>query len=231
MWADSVDQLELPSVQSADVVISADPEVLTASGRRGLFPGDGQAALLGTPMGPVVRSRLRAARGLPALAVVEYSPPHWLWEQRSTPLEPDLIDTALGCASAVIATGNGLLRALAWGAPSVTDEDTAIEFGATCGVEVVVADTPEERRRQAHQLAEDPVRAARLSWAGRMLIERRHDSRLAAAALIRRLGLGAASSLSGHLPLALRLSELGTPAGSDVVARANLAVENLAGMP
>jgi hypothetical protein len=218
-------------VQSADVVISSDPDVVKAAGRRGLFPGDGQAASLGTPMGPVVRSRLRAARGLPALAVVEHSPPHWSWEGRSTPLEDDLVDTALGCASAVVVTGSSLLRALAWGAPSVTDDVTAAGVGASADLDVVVADTPEERRRQASQLARDPVRASRLSWAGRMLIERRHDSRLAAAALVRTLGLGAASSLSGCSQLGLRLSELGTPPDSDVVARANEAVRLLAGMP
>lgn len=231
VWVDSRDQLNLVSVRSADAVISSDPEVLQAAGSRGLFPGNGNAASLGTPIGPVVRARLRAARGLPAVAVLEHSPPDWLWEERSAPLEPDLVDTALGCASVVIVTGSPLLRALAWGAPAVTDEATAAEVGAAPQLDVVVAETPEERRQQARLLTENTALAARLSWAGRMLIERRHDTRLVAAGLIRRLGLGAASSLSGHSPLALRLSELGTPAASAVVARANVAIEAVSGMP
>jgi hypothetical protein len=62
--------------------------------------------------------------------------------------------------------------------------------------------------------------AARLSWGGRMLVERRHDAGLAAATLVRRLGLGPASNLSAHDGLALRLAELGTPADAHIVERA-----------
>jgi hypothetical protein len=221
IWVESTPDVDRPAVEGADVVMSTDPEVLSRCGRRGLYPPNGRVPSSAVPIGPFVRGRLRKARGLPSSVVVEHDGDNWWWPGRSGPMRPELVDTALGCASAAIVIGPTILRALSWGTPVVTDADTAATIGANDDVEVIVADEPKLRRSKAQLLASEPVTAARISWAGRMLVERRHDARLAAATLVRRLNLGPASALSAHDGLALRLAELGTPANAHIVERAN----------
>jgi hypothetical protein len=218
VWVESVDDMSMSAVAAAAVVLTRHDCVLEASGARGLFAAEGQAAVVGCPIGPFVRGRLRHVRHLPPHATVEFDGARWWWQGRS--LDHDLVDTGLGCAIAAVVTGPDLLRALAWATPSVTDSATAAMLGARDGMEVLVGDSVEERRRLASSIAADPVLAARLSWAGRMLVERRHDSTLAAADLVRRLGLGSGSSLPGPANLAARMAELGTPPGAWIVERA-----------
>jgi hypothetical protein len=128
------------------------------------------------------------------------------------PVPDDLLDTALACASVLVAddatTGE---RALGWGCPVVCDVSTAQALGlaadgtdATDGLGrtiVAVGADPQA-------LARDTDRLAALSWRGRRWWEDRHDAAGSAAQLA--LDLLPATAASP----ALRLAELRTPPGA-----------------
>ncbi len=126
----------------------------------------------------------------------------------------DLLDTALACASLVVAEDVPTTeRALAWGAPTLCSVAVVEALGLAGDHEAVVA-TDEDPA----VLVGDVRRLARLSWRGRRWWEVRHDATLVAAQL--------ALELLPSSPAAarLRLAELGTPADAEVRARLSAAV-------
>jgi hypothetical protein len=157
------------------------------------------------PVTPFVRARWRARHGLPDSLVVD-----------AGDLPDDVRPTALALAAAVVAQGELVVEALAWGAPCATDPASAAAAGATDGVEVVVG-PPADLPGLAAGLAADRRRGAALGRAGRRLVERRHDTSRPAAEIARRLGLlrpGPADRL------AEALDELWAPAAAPIRARA-----------
>ncbi len=185
--------------------------------------GDPEAAV---PVAPFTRARVRRARGLPA-QVGQGDDDGWRWGVPGVPVAWDLAATVAGVAPAVVATGGALPLALAWAAPTVTAPLDAARVGAVVDVEVLVASDAAGRQAAAAALAEDPARAARLSWAGRQLFERRLSGWHAA----RRVALALGSQLDpagGPLGrLQFRLAELGTPPGAAIRERATRAVAPL----
>lgn len=166
---------------------------------------------------PFVRARRRVAAGLPDRLVVSVG-------TGVGDLADDVAQTALGLASAAIVVGPLLLDALAWGAPCVTDAESAADAGAGDGDEVVVAE-PGAFRAAADAIAGDLERAAVLSRAGRRLVERRHDRGRTPFVLARRLGL------VGGAPdrrIDEALDELWTPAGARIRDRVDDALAALA---
>ncbi|HEX5493179.1 MAG TPA: hypothetical protein VFX70_01215, partial [Mycobacteriales bacterium] len=144
----------------------------------------------------------------------------WYWNGSAEALPADLVGTAAGSASAVVATGSALRTALAWAAPTITDPHSAAALHAVDGVHLLVAARASARLRMAQALAGDDAWAARLGWAGRLLARDRVDVRHAAWTLLTRLGLPThplAGSLAG---LEHELDLLGTPEYSPVRARA-----------
>ncbi len=239
LWVESVGDLEREMAARADVVLSASEDVVGRAGSRALLV---PAGMLGTrgwppdatptdavPVAPFVRARLRRARGLPDPLVIEHDGERWAWNGPRHHLDADLGVTAVGCASAAVVTGPPLIGALAWGTPCVTDVETAVRFRVVADRDVLVADSVEARRRAAIEVATDAPLAARLSWAGRLLVETRHSPAMVAAALVRRLGLSAASRVPVPPPLAAALAQLGTPESAAVVERVRLAAAILEG--
>jgi len=163
LWAQAED-IGSEAFRQATVVVSDDPTVVAAAGARGLRAPTGRPIGHRRPMSPFVRERLRRERGLPALALLEQREEGWLFGRPSAllPLESDLVETAMGSASAVVVTEPGwLLRSLAWGAPTVTSPATAAAVGAVAGTEVLVAETSKARTEAAVALCADDLEAAR----------------------------------------------------------------------
>lgn len=177
--------------------------------RVALPPGAIDAAAV-VPVTPYVRARWRTARGLPADLVVD-----------ADGLDADSRPTALALAAAVVARGDRLVEALAWGAPCATDVASAELAGAVDGVHVAVAGGA-ELPAAAAALVADQRRAAALGRAGRRLVEERHDLSRLAAGLACRLGLAPQPG-----PLERRLDELWTPRESRIRGRAGAAVGGL----
>jgi hypothetical protein len=169
---------------------------------------------------PFVRQRLRWARGLPEAAVLEQDSDGWRWPGLDEPLADDLVATAMACASAVAVTEPGrLLEAMAWGAPSVADPASAGRVGAEAGTHLLVGADAGERRRLAEDLAADRALASRLSWAGRRLVEWRHDAGRAAMRLVELLGLRPTLPQGAFASARLQLSLLGTPSDATIASR------------
>jgi glycosyltransferase involved in cell wall biosynthesis len=167
-----------------------------------------------------VRRRLRWARGLPEAAVLEQAEDGWRWPGRADPLADDLVPTAMACASAVAVTEPArLLEAMAWGAPTVSDPASARRVGAVAGTHVLVGADADERRRLATELAADQALASRLSWAGRRLVEWRHDAGRAAMRLVELLGLRPTLPEGAFAPARLQLGLLGTPSDANITSR------------
>jgi hypothetical protein len=133
-------------------------------------------------LSPFVRRRWRAAARLPAAFVASVG------DDGDDAFDEAAVPTVLALASAVAVSGPLLLDALAWGAPCATDAESAAMAGARDGQEVVIAE-PGELLRAATALTDDDLRAAEMSRAGRLLVERRHDRSRTPLALARRLGL------------------------------------------
>ena len=209
---------------AARVILTGDIRAWREVGTRALsipVDGPGRDARY---MPPVVRSRLRRARGLPEHPVLHCGSSGWQWPGRSHPLPESLYATALGCAAAAVVTDAATLTlALAWGTPAVTSADIAQELEAAPGVHVLDGETPEERHGKARRIASDPRLAARLSWAGRLLWEERYDVDRAATAL------AAALLPAGPQGHQLRLAELGAPSDAHICSRAADALETLSG--
>lgn len=185
--------------------------------------GDPEAAV---PVTPFTRARLRRARGLPA-QVGQGDDDGWRWGVPGVPVAWDLAATVAGVAPAVVATGGALPLALAWAAPTVTAPLDAARVGAVADVEVLVASDAAGRQAAAAALAEDPGRAARLSWAGRQLFERRLSGWHAARRVALTLGSQLDPAGSALARLQFRLAELGTPPGAAIRERATRAVAPL----
>jgi hypothetical protein len=202
------DELDHPIARDAACVVVLGDADLAASVPAAVFLSTGaMRATEVLPVPPFVRQSLRRAHGLPDRMVVSVGRPG------SRPLDPGATDTALRVASVVDVTGPDALRAMAVGAPVVTDEATAALLGASHDVHVLVAGSATSQR-VADDLAADPVRCARLGRAGRQLVEERHDADRVARLLAQRLGLvtPSASPVAAGLRLGERLAELGTPA-------------------
>ena len=220
LWAERPEELESAAGRRAAAVVSDDPSTVEAAGSRGVYAAAERQARGRLFLSPFVRDRLRQARGLPALALLEQTAGGWRWAESRDPLERELVATAMAAAAAVAVTDrDALLEALAWGAPSVSDSETAAAVRAVEGRDVLVADEPERRRKLASHLAADAERAAGLSWAGRKLVERWHDADAAAIRLVDLLGLRPLPRESPAEAAALELGLLGTPRESRIAAR------------
>jgi hypothetical protein len=219
LWAPDVTALELPLAELARVVVSPDAAVLAAVGARGLYPAVGRLDPAARPLPPFVRSRLRAARGLPRRPLLEYGDRGWIWAGRPG-LPVGAVPGALACAAAVIAPETHLMAALSWNAPCVTDEASAAAVGATPGLHVEVAASPDEARSLARELIEDDRRATRLAWAGRRLAEQRLSLQHAALDFARRLGLPRSTPDDPLASLRMAMTELGTPPDARIADRA-----------
>ena len=217
VWTPGPDELA-GATESAAVVLTRDEQVLAEVGSRGLWVPLTRRSPAARPVSPFVRGRLRLARGLAPQAVVDEAGGALRWPGRAEPLTGDVLETALGCASAAVLLGpDVVLAALAWGTPVVTDPATAGQLGLRDGVHVLVHEMPGARRTLAGELARDDARAAALGWAGRRFVEQRHDVDTAAATLAGRLGLVPRDPVAA-LPQTL-LAELGTPPGARIRTR------------
>jgi hypothetical protein len=152
---------------------------------------------------PFVRERWRRRYDLPEAMVVTSL------DASETGAQARVTNTALALASAVVVTPSLLLTALAFGAPAVVYGPDLPMF-ATDDVCETATDA-EEAEAAARALAADATRAARLSAAGRRLVESRFDIAAVARTIAFALGLAtpAANQWAG---VAARLAELGTPA-------------------
>jgi hypothetical protein len=115
---------------------------------------------------PLVRQRWRTRFGLPSDMVV------YLNDESGMDLPVLLRGSALAVGAVAVATGDHVLGALAWGAPTVTDIKTARRLGL--GRAVTVAQ-PELFAGAAHELTQSETRMSELSWAGRRLVEQTFD--------------------------------------------------------
>jgi hypothetical protein len=224
LWAEH-DDITSEAFRTAAVIISDDEAVVEAAGTRGLRAPTGRHLGKRRPMSPFVRTRLRRERGLARNAVLEQREGEWRFgvPGRASTIAPELVETAMGTAVAVVVTDPGwLLRSLAWAAPTVTTEAAAEQIGARPDVEVLTGGTAAARVQAAAALALDEPHASRLSWRGYRRVERL-DADRAAVELVDRLGLWPEQPTAGPtaaLPtveVALRL--LGTPGDAHVRSR------------
>lgn len=158
---------------------------------------------------PLLRDRWRRSLGLPAGMVTTLS------GDADGRVTPRLRPTALAVAAVAVARGGAALTAMAWGAPTVTDESTADRLGiAGC---VAVAASGREAGTAA-SLAADPVAMAALAWRARTEVESRFDLAAAAASVARAAGLMTAHDPSGGVVACLE--ELrASPSTARAVAR------------
>lgn len=227
-WVGAPDEPDPGLVEDADVLLCDDPAVAARLDHRVVYVAD-ERRLAGTAyLGPYVRRRLRRLRGLPEVVVAEAGEAGWRWPGWSEPLPTHLVGTAAGCCAAVIARGPALLTALAWGAPTVTDAESATAVGALDDVHVVQVADSAAARGCAEELARNDRTAARLGWAGRQLVEARHDIDRAAARVARLLRLWDLDVELADVVARARLDELGTPPDATVIARTRRAMRGLA---
>jgi hypothetical protein len=220
LWVGSAAEAGSAAARRAAAVVSDDPAAVDAAGDRGVPAPAGEQAAGRSVVSPFVRARVRWARGLPQTAVLEQTGDGWRWPGLDGPLADDLVATAMACASAVaVAEPGRLLEAMAWGAPSVADPGSAERVGAVAGTHVLVGADADERRRLAGDLAADRALASRLSWAGRRLVERRHDAGRAAMRLVELLGLRPTLPEGALASARLQLSLLGTPSDAKIAGR------------
>ncbi len=213
LWATTAEEADSPIEQRAAAIVSDDLQIVDRAGTRGVLAAVERHAEHRQMMPPFVRERLRRARGLPAVCLLEQASDGLRWAGRPEPLGPDIVATAIACASAVaVRDWRLLLEALAWGAPCVTDAASAERVGAIPGTHVLVAEREPDHRTLATSLATDQELAARLSWAGRQLVERRHDAGRAAIRLVELLGLREHQATGAMF----ELSRLGTPSSSTI---------------
>jgi hypothetical protein len=220
LWVGSAAEVGSAAAGRAAAILSDDPATVEAAGDRGVLAPAGDAAAGRSVVSPFVRRRLRWARGLPEAAVLEQADDGWRWPGLADPLADDLVPTAMACASAVAVTEPArLLEAMAWGAPSVADPASAGQVGAVAGTHLLVGADAGERRRLAAELAADQALASRLSWAGRRLVEWRHDAGRAAMRLVELLGLRPSLPEGAFASARLQLGLLGTPSDANIASR------------
>jgi hypothetical protein len=209
--------------------------VVAEAGTPGLAPGDLIVCMLPWPdrsrlLLPFTRSQCRLLRNLPESLVAVATPGGITWGAGGTTpsrAPDDTWPTLAALASAVVARGDLAWDALAWGAPTVTDPETARRLSLTPDEHVLVADDPTERRSLALALATDESRAAGLARRGWSAARSRRPEEVAEQ-LCRRLGLAPPAR---HAPSGLTeaLDVLGTPQDSLVRRRAREAVAALPG--
>lgn len=208
--------------------------VLSAAGDAA--PGDLVVSPMPTPDGarpvlPFTRGRYRQLRGLPdrMLAVAEDDGP--TWAEAGHPLRaapPDSWPTLAALASAVVATGDHLWSALAWGAPVVTDPVSARHWGLTADATVLVAGGPFERRALAEDLSTDQTRAAVLARNGWVATQQCTPDRIAER-LCQELGLTQRHDLVAPAGMTAALDRLSTPRSAFIRRRARDAAAALPG--
>jgi hypothetical protein len=229
VWTQSVEEARSEAAARAAAIVSDAPSVVAVAGDRGVLAPPSDHAQGRRPVSPFVRERLRRARGLPEVAVLEQADDGWRWPELPDPLPDDLIETAMACASAVVVGEPGwLLAVLAWGAPCVSDPDAAVRVGAVAGTHLLVGRAPEERLRLAGRLALDPGLASRLGWAGRRLVESRHDPARSAMRLAELLGLRPSLPEGATASARLQLALLGVPSDARIAGRLAAATAGLA---
>ena len=220
LWTRSAEELSSTVGERAAAIVSDDLALVERAGERGVLAATGSHARGRRPMSPFVRERLRRARGLPEVAILERTDDGWRWCEQPEPLDDELVATAMACASAVACTEQPrLLEALAWGAPAVSDRAAAKRVGATGDTHLLLGGTPRKRLELARRLSSDPELASRLSWAGRRLIERRHDSGWAAIRLAELLALRPSLPEGASAHATLRMRQLGTPTDAKIATR------------
>jgi hypothetical protein len=220
LWVGSAAEAGSAAAGRAAAIVADQPATVDAAGDRGVLAPARDHATGRSVVSPFVRQRLRWARGLPASAVLEQTDAGWRWPGLAVPLDDDLVPTAMACASAVtVAEPGGLLEAMAWGAPCVSDPGSAEQVGAVADTHVLVAAGPDRRRRLADDLSADRALASRLSWAGRRLVERRHDAGRAAMRLVELLGLRPTLPGGALASARLQLGLLGTPSDATIASR------------
>jgi hypothetical protein len=220
LWVGSAAEDGSPAAGRAAAIVADQPATVDAAGDRGVLAPAGDHAAGRSVVSPFVRRRLRWARGLPSSAVLEQAEDGWRWPGLDEPLADDLVPTAMACASAVaVAEPARLLEAMAWGAPCVGDPASAEQVGAVADTHVLVGADAAERRRLAADLAADQALASRLSWAGRRLVERRHDAGRAAMRLVELLGLRPTLPGGAVASARLQLGLLGTPSDAKIASR------------
>ncbi len=171
------------------------------------------------PITPFVRARWRARHGLPEHLVV-----------RAGSVRASNRQSGFALASVVIVEDDpvGLVEAMAWAAPCVTDEPTASAVGAEIGVDVLVGDA-EDLRDLATVLADDQRRAAAFGRSGRRLVERNFDRTGAARRLAGRLGLVERDEDDWRGRLTDDLAHLCTPPAARIRDRFEEAVAGVVG--
>ena len=213
VWVEHEEDLEpLLAVDAVKAILTSSPGIVAAAGAKGvLVPATIDPQPVARPVAPAVRAHIRRARGLPerAVAVIDdLEGGSWC----GAPLDADAVDTALACAAVVVVRGAALVRALAWGAPIVTDVDTIAPLAVVAGRDVVVDD---DAGRAAEALLDDEPRAAALSWNARICYETHFDRQRAVLDLCRRLEL----LPTGIDRVPALLDELQTPLDAPAVAR------------
>jgi hypothetical protein len=221
LWTRSVAETGSQVGARAAAIVSDEPSVVDAAGGRGVLAPVGDHARGRRPVSPFVRERLRRARDLPEVAVLQQADDGWRWPGLPDPLADDLIETAMACASAVaVREPARLLAALAWGAPCVGAPDAAAQVGAVAGTHLLVGQQAGERRELAARLSLEPELASRLGWAGRRLVETRHDAVRAAMRLAELLRLRPSPPEEGATAAArLQLGLLGAPNDAKIASR------------
>jgi glycosyltransferase involved in cell wall biosynthesis len=220
LWVGSAAEAGSAAAERAAAIVADQPAAADAAGERGVLAPAGDHAAGRSVISPFVRQRLRWARGLPSSAVLEQADDGWRWPGLAEPLADELVPTAMACASAVtVAEPVRLLEAMAWGAPCVSDPGSARQVGAVADTHVLVGAGPDQRRRLAADLADDQALASRLSWAGRRLVERRHDAGRAAMRLVELLGLRPTLPGGALASARLQLGLLGTPSDATIASR------------
>lgn len=227
VWIADEADVARPLAQHATVLITDSAELAEVAGARGVLVGN-RAVGHAVPVSPWVRSRVRAARGLPDVLVVRLSAEERLRyvgvaaadleRVQTVELPHEALPSACAAASAVIATEpHALYSALSWAAPTVTDPLTAAALGVRDGVETVVAAGRESQLAAARDLAGDVRRAGAMGWAGRLFAERR-DPEFAARAVLGRL-FGKVDT-DARTILRDTLDELNTPTDAAIRSRA-----------
>jgi hypothetical protein len=230
LWTRSAAEAASAIGDKAVAIVSDEQAIVDAAGKRGVLAAAGDHARGRRPVSPFVRERLRRARGLPEVAVLEQADDGWHWPGLRGALPEERVTTAIACASAVIVRELArLLEALAWGAPCVGDPGPAQQVGAIAETHMLVSPAPGERRQLAARLSAEPELASRLSWAGRRLVEQRHDAGWAAMRLAELLELRPSLPAGAFASARLQLSLLGTPEDARILSRFAEATARVAG--
>jgi hypothetical protein len=215
LWVADVGAAErVQGYEEVRVVLAMTAEAAHRAGPKGLvLPAVAVPLSRARLVLPIVRTRLRRARGLPAAAVAVVDDEQATW--CGAPCPYDLVDTALACAGAVVARGTMLLRAMAWGAPIVTDEVSRRAVGATNERELLVDEV--DPIATALAISDAEPRAAAFSWRARRFYEERFDMQTAAFRVAKMIG----GVPTGHGRIRRCSEELAAPAGSDALERAS----------